>query len=130
MATGTSEKLQLIVERDGEGDWDILAASYADGSSLSPKDGFRHKRGCACRAKGSRRLCDIGWLEEFLQSVGADYFEGIDLEDVLPEGKPGILVIVGHLESWETNTPDGYDCDEAFEVDSVRTYHMEDSYGC
>lgn len=55
---------------------------------------------------------DVRWFEESWSMVGADMFW--DREDCPKQ--PGKYLVAGRLVSWRTDTPDGVDYSEEFEI--------------
>ena len=130
--------LAIVVERDFEyapddkQAWLVVLA--CDGETV-PKHfggGYLHVPGCDCMkddgslGKNCGRLCDVGWLKEFVSCVGAwplvrDIAEKEDraaqeIDRTSPDG-PIRLRLIGRMVSERFETQEGTDYDERFDVE-------------
>ncbi len=120
MKSTSTALLDIILERDMEEPddphaWLVVHASLAPMPARRRK-GYSHEPDCLCRDATSRRLCDVGWLEEFVSQV-----EAKDLvPEEIPEGAEKMR-LTGRLISVEIGGIEGGDYDEYFEIERAET---------
>jgi hypothetical protein len=113
-----SESLSVVVERDVEDPddlkaWSVVMACIGTEVPEHLGAGYLHAPDCACVVE-SFKLCDVGWLEEFVSCAGAfSLLEGVD---PLPLGR---LKLMGRLVTERFDGMEGTDYDEWFEVYSA-----------
>lgn len=113
------ELLSIVLERDveapdDENAWIVVLACPGD----VPKhlgSGYLHAHGCACVTED--RLCDVGWLEEFVSCAGIyPLLEG-NLALFIAKGEAfHRLKLKGYMVSERFETMEGTDFDERFEA--------------
>lgn len=107
-----SRLLTVVLERDPdcEGEWLVVEAYDAERLGEARKSRFHHAPDCACKEQG--RLCDIGWLEEFVSCVGTKPL----IRDANPPSVASTVQFNGRMVSERFESIEGVDYDERFEV--------------
>ena len=117
--TSTSDLLSVVIERDLEENPDDSNAWVVVRASTFPMPdilcaGYVHEPNCFCYNESAARLCDIGWLEEFVRQVGAKAL--LPDESMEPRTK---LLLTGRMVSEQTGGLDGVDYDEYFDIENI-----------
>lgn len=123
-----SALLEVVLEPDEDAPDDPEAFTIAK-AGLAPlqpdaMDGYTHPTGDyalgrSCTERRAGRLCDVGWLEEFVNCVGARAL--VESLEVLQEAaaKRASLRLLGRMVSECFHGSEGADYDEYFEVEKV-----------
>lgn len=121
-----SAPLEVVLAPD-EDEPDNLEAFTVVKAGLAPlppdaMDGYTHPTGDytlgrSCTARRESRLCDVGWLEEFINCVGTRAL--VESLEVLQEvaTKRASLRLLGRMVSKCFHGSEGTDYDEYFEVE-------------
>jgi hypothetical protein len=77
-----------------------------------------HPVNCECITSDFNRLCDMGWFEEYINSVGLEYAIIDELPQV--ERRAKILQINCSMDCAPYSTFDEYGCDEYLIINSIK----------
>jgi len=110
---GKSKTLVVLLERDDDDWWTISSVIEEDNKFVKNNSYYyHHNDNCDCQMSTVPRLCDVGWLEEYISCCGA--------KSLVPENnaQSNVLQLVGRMVSETFNNYEGTDYDEYFEIDS------------